>query len=167
MRIVGIMAVHGRREITLATLRMLQERQTMALSHILIMGGPEERDYAAEVGCDFLEVPNQPLGRKYQAGLFWSRVYDPDAIVILQSDTWLNPYYVERAALIVRQQPDRWFGMYRWNPCKVARNQPLMIRRHVQYSAEYRQDPVGAGRVFPRTLSPVLRLNFRICAIDT
>jgi len=150
MRVVGIMAAHQRPEITFETLVMLRERQTHPFAEIIVMGGPSEKACVMRAGCEFLQVPNRPLGRKYQCGLFWSRMYDPDAVMVLGSDTWLSP---EWTAAVVRHMAHGadCCGKLDWHTCRAQPDQPVEIL-HVGYDPVLRNEPVGGGRTYSRRL---------------
>jgi len=150
MNIVGIMAAHQRPEITRETLRLLKERQALPFHEIIVMGGPEEQAVAQSAGCEFLRVPNEPLGRKYQCGLFWSRIYNPDAVTVLGSDAWLSPEWLKESSRLLREGAEC-VGSLDWHTCCVKPGRPVEILHH-QYHPEARKDFAGGGRTYAASL---------------
>jgi len=149
MKIVGIMAIHKRPGITRETLKMLKERQTLPFHQIIVMGeSPEEEACATETGCDFLKVQNDPLGRKYQAEVFWSMTYNPDALVVLGSDTWLSPGWLETGAREIEKGAEL-VGKADWYSLKAYAGETVEII-HRGYPEGHRRDPVGGGRMISR-----------------
>ncbi len=57
----------------------------------LIVADDENLEIAAEYGCDTLEAPNSPLGRKCNLGLHHAAQQGADYIVWIGSDDWIHP----------------------------------------------------------------------------
>jgi glycosyltransferase involved in cell wall biosynthesis len=58
---------------------------------MLIAADDENLDIAAEYGCDTVEAPNLPLGRKCNIGLHHAARTGVDYIVWVGSDDWIHP----------------------------------------------------------------------------
>ena len=56
--------------------------------HVIAAGSeePEQEAMAREAGAEYLNVPNRPLGRKFNATLQAARTHQPDAVLIMGSD---------------------------------------------------------------------------------
>lgn len=148
MKVVGVMATHQRPKITTATLQMLG-KQTLPFHQIVVAGDSAvDKKCVESVGCDYITVPNFPLGRKYQCALAWAKTYDPDAVVILGSDTWLSTKWVEVCADIMATGIEL-VGRADWHTLKVAPGeQPELYHRKYRT----RVDPVGGGRMIASAL---------------
>lgn len=53
--------------------------------------GAESKELAESCGWDYVEAPNRPLGKKWNSGMLAvKKKHDPDGVVIVGSDDWLN-----------------------------------------------------------------------------
>jgi hypothetical protein len=96
MKVVAVLAIHRREEITRLTLERLK-RQTVDLE-IAVAGDSEiEVELAREAGVHYVEHPNLPLAAKYQAAVNLARTLSPDAIVTTGSDSWISDNWCEVA----------------------------------------------------------------------
>lgn len=146
-KVVCVMAIHQRREVTLETLRLLK-LQTI-VPHIVAVGDSEyERDIVRQVkGVTWVHHANQPLSDKYQAGVNRARQFDPDAIMIGGSDTWVSTKWIEAYWPYLRE-----YGMVGQSKVLV-----ILIRRGSLQMMEWsyleeRNDPLGAGRLISRAV---------------
>jgi len=144
-KVVCVMAIHQRREVTLETLRLLK-LQTIA-PHIVAVGDSEyERDIVRQVeGVTWVQHANQPLSDKYQAGVTRARQFDPDAIMIGGSDTWLSPAWIE--AYLPYLNEYGMVGQSRVSVVLIERGSLQMLE--LSYT-ERRKDPMGVGRLISR-----------------
>lgn len=149
MKILGVMATHQRPGITKATLNMLKNNQTLPFHEIVVAGDSDvDRKCVEAAECEFVMVPNYPLGRKYQCALAWAKTFDPDMVVILGSDTWLSNGWVEECAKHINSGYDC-VGKIDWHTLKINPGKPVELY-HRQYI--YRPDPVGGGRALSATM---------------
>ena len=115
---------------------------------------------AQEYGLTYVRTENRPLGAKHNAALALARAMDPDAVVILPSDDFINPAYVEAvrasdapyifpASIGIYDQPTGRACLMRWN-----RGDTLLY---------------GAGRVVSRSVLqavPLLWNPIRLKGLD-
>ena len=148
MKIICVMAVYKRPEITLATIELLK-KQTYPLDRIIIVGSCDLDRTVAEKACvEYLHHKNMPLGDKWQHGIAYARKYEPDAILINGSDSWLTTNWCEKTKPFI----DKGFhlvGKTKWYSCRVDPNKKLFI---VHRAYKSRKDPVGAGRLFSKEI---------------
>ena len=159
--VVVVMAVHGRDELTLATVKRLQ-RQSLRPFKVIVIGDLSY-DVARELD-GFISYKNKPLGEKWQMGVDIARLFDPDAICILGSDDWLTDEYLATSMALIRDGCDvaccKVFYMYEIE--EMAGHRPLY--RWGGYSPKLDHDrvdePIGAGRVFSGSV--LRRLGWRL-----
>lgn len=65
--------------------------------------GQASRQVAESSGFSYVEVPNKPLGAKWNAGLSAMRGDDPDAVVIVGSDDILDTRYFDRLVELLEE----------------------------------------------------------------
>ena len=108
------------------------------------MGSHIEKQIAIENDLIYVDHANNPLGRKWQAGLNRAREEGADAVLICGSDDLIPVGYVE--FLKSWCPADTVWGSYRWNVYNTILNK--MVR------CEYRMraDPIGAGRIIPKSV---------------
>ena len=150
MKIVLVTCVWQRHVITAAFWRFVAHLRTWWEPHELhvIAAGseePEQEEMAREAGVEYLNVPNRPLGRKFNATLQAARCHEPDAVLIMGSDDvfceriaqaylpfFTETPYVGLEDFYFYHTVDGWFGY--WGGYKMARR---------------RGEPAGGGRVLP------------------
>lgn len=150
MKIVLVTCVWQRPVITAAFWAFVAHLRTWWEPHELhvIAAGSEEPDQetmAREAGAEYLNVPNRPLGRKFNATLQAARPYQPDAVLIMGSDDvfceriaraylpfFIETPYVGLEDFYFYHTKDRRFGY--WGGYETARR---------------KGEPAGGGRVVP------------------
>lgn len=143
MDIICVMATYKRPGITKRTIELLQQ-QTYPLSKIVLIGSERlDGEIALRTGCDFVLHKNLPLSNKWQYGMDYARQFEPDAILINGSDSWLSVNWCE----ISKRYIEEGFyltGRNKFNTCQINSNQPLEI---ISRTYTTRKDPIGAGRL--------------------
>jgi glycosyltransferase involved in cell wall biosynthesis len=157
-KIVAVIAIHGREQITLKTVLRLKQ-QTYPLTHVVLIGDtPKEQKLAEITGSIFVRYPNQPLGAKWQAGMDFARQLDPDVILILGSDDWLSDNWCAR----MMQEIDAGYdlvGKQQIFFLHVGPEGKKLIRWDGYKDNKEREgEPIGAGRLISRKLLD--RLNW-------
>jgi hypothetical protein len=142
MRILCVMPIFGRPEITTETIGMLQ-KQHLAFDKIIVVGSSlADAAVAADTGCAYLNMPNHPLSNKVQAGVNLARSYEPDAILLTGSDSWLTLDYVAKCANQLSRGVQL-VGKRQINVASLYCKEPLKL---LSCAYTVRADPIGAGR---------------------
>ena len=147
MKVLCVMAAHRRPEITFETIEMLKNIQTLAPMQVLVVGDSEvEEAIADRTNSLYQSSKNQPLGRKWQAGISAARQRAPDAILILGSDTWLSKKWIELCAEQLEKGYDV-VGKNRWYTCHAMPEEQVEIIQRGYVTLQAREHPVGGGRL--------------------
>jgi len=93
MKTIAVIPVHGRLSILQHTIRRLY--QVNKVNHVICVGGEEEKETCIRSGAEFVEHPNEPLGRKWNAGFRTARAHSPDAVLYLGSTNWLSQNWTD------------------------------------------------------------------------
>ena len=157
MKLAFLTAAWRRRALTDLTLRRfarMRERSGHLADIELVCAGSERgesRTAAERHGWHYVEYPNSPLGRKWNAALASAKALDPDAVVIVGTDDWITDTLVpEYVRSLEAGAPFIGFvDLY------VMRSRDLKaIRwkgyRHVSHTTHRAAEPVGCGRCLDR-----------------
>jgi hypothetical protein len=158
--VVFVVPAHGRHSIAmvcLAVLRLTCDDLTDATA--VVVADDENLETAAALGFETVEMPNRPLGAKWNAGFVRAAELGADLLVPLGSDDWIDPE-------LVRAQLDQDGEQRCSRLASVVREDGAMLARlRIPYDG-------GDGvRMMPRALLD--RVGFRPCddgasrAIDT
>lgn len=118
MRLVAVMPVYGRPELTRLILRqwhyqMLRLRSRMDV-RLVVVGSEGPRSAALVAGysdtMSYVEAPNDPLNRKWNVGLGVARFLEPDAVLTVGSDDLVSDSLLLAYADKVRAGVD-YFGL--------------------------------------------------------
>lgn len=160
MSVVFVVPAHGRFHIAATCLAVLRLTcDDLGDATAVVVADDENLDVAAMLGFETVEMPNQPLGAKWNAGYARAAELGADILIPLGSDDFIHPDLV-RAQLAAdgEQRCTRASTVVREDGQKMA-------RLHIPYDG-------GDGvRMMPRAL--LERVNFRPCddgatrAIDT
>jgi hypothetical protein len=140
------MPIYNRQSITLQTIHWLKV-QTLPLYKIIVVGSNEiDRQTANLADVKFVYCENTPLSNKVQCGVDYARRYEPDAILMEGSDTWLTANWCAVGAEYLRDGADL-VGRTQGFTCRVNENEELLV---VSSRYRVRTDPFGAGRLVSR-----------------
>lgn len=93
MKVIVPIPVYGRLPLLKLTIKRLYEKNKVS-KVILIGHEPEAMRLASETGCDFINMPNDPLGAKWNAGFRAAQDYDHDAVLFAGSSDWISDDYL-------------------------------------------------------------------------
>jgi len=145
LKIICIMAAHGRKEITTKTIERLK-RQKCELDDIVLVGDSIiEKRIAKNTNCKYVRHDNMPLSNKWQSGVDYARKLNPDAIVICGSDSWYTSNWVKRCSKYIDKGFDL-VGTTFFHTCKAYPKEMLRIVQR-RYVGKRALEPVGSGRV--------------------
>jgi hypothetical protein len=142
------MAIYQRPLITMKTIELLKQ-QTHPLFKIVLVGSTNlDKTTAIKTGVDFLQYENKPLSNKWQAGIEYARQFDPDAILINGSDSWLSTNWCSVTKKYIEKGFDM-VGKTQFYSCRLDPGQTIMV---ISKEYKYRKDPVGAGRLISKKI---------------
>lgn len=93
MKIVAVIACHGRLPLLKYTIERLLKKNKV--SHVVCVGGIDERKTCEDAGAVFVLHENRPLGRKWNAGFVKARELKPDALLFVGSSDWLSDNWLD------------------------------------------------------------------------
>lgn len=147
MFIIVIMPIHfeneSRKDLTRLFLDRLK-RQTMKVHPLLVGSTREEKAFAQEMDCFYIHQENIPLCKKFQKGVYEARKFNPDVIMVLDSDTWISDNYCEVALRNLQERQIDGTGMSHFYVLDLDRW--VVIQQIYQESKVY--EPTGTGRMF-------------------
>lgn len=147
MNIVCVMPIYKRQPITIKTLELLKQ-QSLPIRIVTVGSTNIDKDSASKAGVEYLQHPNRPLSNKWQAGIYYARKYDPDAIMICGSDAWLTTNWCEVAHKYILDGFDM-VGKRDFYTSYVVPGQKLAI---IGRTYKTRKDPVGSGRLISKNI---------------
>jgi len=151
------MPIYQRPNITLATIDLLK-KQTQPLYKIITIGSCKlDKLTAKKAGVEYLNYRNAPLSNKWQFGVTHAKKYNPDAILINGSDSWLTTNWCEKMGKFIRDGYHL-VGKTTWCQCRINPGKPLLILQRFQ--SMHREDPIGAGRLFSKSILDAM--NWRL-----
>jgi len=142
-KVVAVIPIHQRSQMAIETVRMLRH-QTVSVTPILVGDSEVEANIAKEVGCEYIQHPNHPLARKWQAGVQRAGDLNPDAVLILGSDTWFTPTWCE---IGLRKMQEGYHVVGRSNFYIMHLMQDKVEIIHRGYKGVRAKRPAGIGRM--------------------
>lgn len=159
MFVIIIMPIHfeneARKVLTRLSLERLR-RQTITVHPLFVGSTREEKAFAQEMECFYIHQENIPLCKKFQKGVYEARKFNPDAIMMLDSDTWISDKYCEIALRNLQERQIDVIGKGCFQILNVD-NWVIATQFYQQFNM---YEPTGTGRIFlARSLD---RLNWRL-----
>lgn len=159
MFIIVIIPIHfeneTRKVLTRLSLKRLKQ-QTMKVHPLLVGSTREEKAFAQEMNYFYIHQENIPLCKKFQKGVYEARKFNPDAIMMLDSDTWISDNYCEIALKNLQERQIDVIGKSCFQILNVD-NWVIATQFYQQFNV---YEPTGTGRIFlARSLD---RLNWRL-----
>lgn len=158
---VGVVLPAWQRHALLPAVVTTLREQTVPPARIVVVGSqdPAMRLLAAALDCAYVDAPNRPLGRKWNAGFAACR--DLDAVLVSGSDNLLGPRWIETCLEHLRAPGVVMVGSADLFVLDLG---PLRLVHFLGYDPRVRTDPIGAGRLLgTAALRP---LEFAYCPDD-
>lgn len=100
--IVAVIPVKGRLPLLGHTIRRLYEKN--GVHTVICVGeGPADRNECEHFGAEWVEFPNKPLGKKWNAGFLKAKEYNPDACLFVGSSDWISDNWIEYTSGYLRE----------------------------------------------------------------
>jgi len=151
MKVACVIPCHERLQISIETINLLKDKQSLKPTVIVVGWSHVEEKIAKATNSLFVKCVNVPLGNKWQMGIEAARDLDVDAVLILGSDTWLTPDWIKFCASKIKDGADL-VGKIRWYSCNLKVQQSIEIIHcgyHTSPAADY---PVGGGRMISKRI---------------
>jgi len=162
MKAVILITMWKRPEVTSYVFRHYQKMQAELAADmeliLLAVGseGTRSRKVAEMNGFNYLEFPNSPLNTKYNAGVAWTKVYDPDMMFFVDSDAVITKEYFK--AMLVPDKSNTVLGLLDYYFLNLYEEK---LGYWAGYPKGFRYgDVCGPGRCFSREV--LKRINWEI-----
>ena len=133
-KVICFIPVYQRHHILKKTINSVK-RQTHKTDILCVVSNEADETFCQSMGVKTVFVENRPLGRKFQMGLEFCKIFYPDKVLLLGSDDFLMEDYVEK--------------MVNYEGDLIGRNQWYLYgtAEKTLYSTTYERT-IGAGRIF-------------------
>lgn len=92
--VIAVIPVFGRGPLVKYTIERLYKknrvRKVICIGHL-----PEDRKICEEVGAEWVQHSNKPLGQKWNAGFLAAKKYNPKACLFVGSSDWLSDNWLD------------------------------------------------------------------------
>jgi len=96
MKIIATIPVFGRAELVRWTIERLYNVNNCF--HVICSGHePILKAVCEASGAEWVEMPNKPLGNKWNAAIKAAQKYNPDAVLFVGSSDWLSSNWLEKS----------------------------------------------------------------------
>lgn len=111
---------------------------------------PAAKLLADDLGVEWVEHPNSPLGAKWNAGFYACKRHNPDAVLYAGSSDWVLPIYISNAVRLIEEQGFEIVGSYGCRFVDVAKTIRSALWKG--YDPLVRNETIGIGRVLSKSL---------------
>lgn len=95
MKVVAVIPVKGRLPLIKYTIQRLY-RKNGVYKVICIGDSFDEQLVCTYEGAEFIKHPNEPLGKKWNAGFAAAKKHEPDAVLFVGSSDWISDNWIEK-----------------------------------------------------------------------
>jgi hypothetical protein len=143
-----LIAMHRRHEVMKINLQLLSKQDCEI---VVVVSDFIDSNFVRSLNLSNVYVtewPNQPLGAKWQHGVDYARTFDPDMLIILGSDDFLNADYIKNASRLIKKYD--FIGLTQWwiKDLSTPRGRQETIK--IRYNPQYFYCPIGGGRIYSR-----------------
>ena len=150
MKVVACMPVYGRRRVLSRTLTRLYQKNK--IDKVICVGkGEKDKMIVERFGGEWVEAENNPLGHKWNEAFAAAEKYNPDAVLYIGSDDWLQDDWFEVMEPYLKDYD--MVGTPDFTMCDIRKG-----AYRVAYCGGYpsgsqrRGEPVGGGRLLSNKL---------------
>jgi len=158
MNICALVPTWRRRKITIETIRQILDQTTPPDKIIVVGSCYEDRMVSNITGVGYLEVPNEPLGAKVQAGIEYCRRFNPDGLLLCGSDDWLSSNWIEVLSPYLED-----YDLVGCNTLYImhcSKRHPFQIGRCSYEGTKREREPMGPGRFLSRRILD--KINWKV-----
>ncbi len=172
--VLVIIAFLGRHDVLRFIVSDMCEKTTLRLGVVLACSTPEDEQFASEMQAAYPQVgyvrcANKPLGRKWQHAVEHARLLNPAALMIVGSDDYVTPGFIENNFRILADQsflrpalagPRTWYMV---SVEKKVEPEHWKVWR-VSYKNAAHHILLGAGRMYSREILD--RIDWKLFDIE-
>ena len=148
-KIIAIIPVYGRTKLLPFTISRLYTKNK--LFKVICCGNLKEDKLVCEsAGALWVEIPNRPLGRKWNAGFKLAETFDPDAILFVGSSDWISIDWIPRAYKYIENENYGMVGKNDFSMVDIKTNGNIKYNHWYGYQSDRSLEPIGIGRLVSR-----------------
>lgn len=120
------------------------------ITPIMVGHEPAAKLLADDLGVEWVEHPNSPLGAKWNAGFYACKRHNPDAVLYAGSSDWVHPNYIQLATDLIQDNGDDIVGSFDCTFVDVAKE--IRVAHWPGYDRKVRNETIGIGRLLSKWL---------------
>lgn len=168
--VIIIIAFTGRYHVLEENIKLLRKQNNIHYSCgiVLVGSSDEDMEFSNNISVNehvyYCQCSNNPIGLKWQTGVYYSRLFNPKSIMILGSDDILSVNYIDKFYSLINRYD--FIGIMKWY---IINNDDINL-----YKLEYTNNvdiPLGSGRMYSRNILDKCDWNifeiFRNCGLDS
>jgi len=141
-RVVCLIAVYGRTEIVKLNVAILKA-QTIKVDIVLIVSTTRDEQIAKSLGVNYVWSINSPLGKKFQNGMEYCRIFNPKCVIINGSDDLFSLNYCNYIVNVLKNYNSDLVGVNLW----------YLYHKGTYYQTSYKTNRfIGCGRGISRRI---------------
>lgn len=148
-RVVAAMPVHGRLPLLEHTIKRLYQKN--GCYKVVCAGdNPEEKRLCQSLGAVWVQMPNKPLGKKWNAAFLKARDFAPDAVLYVGSSDWLSENWIEKTKPYVER-----YGITGVPGCHfvdIPKKGEIRAVYWAGYTGDRASESIGIGRMLSAKL---------------
>ena len=151
--IVAVIPVYGREPLLKYTIRRLYEKNK--INHVIVIGeSKSEENVAFNEGAIFLKHKNNPLGKKWNAGVMFTKKFNPDALIFVGSSDWISDDWIETAYLEITKNVG-YVGKQGFDMMDITNSTKLYCKWY-GYVCDRKNETIGIGRLLTKQLLEIV-----------
>lgn len=152
MKTVAVIPVKGRLPLLKYTIQRLYRKN--GVDKVICVGDTAEEKLCCEYnGAEFVQHPNEPLGKKWNKGFLAAKRHDPDAVLFVGSSDWISDNWIPFMAPFIMEQGIDLIGKPDFYMLDISAAKGLRFCHWEGYGKGPRQqEPIGIGRILSKRI---------------
>lgn len=152
VKVVAVVPVYGREPLLKYTIRRLIQKNKVDI--VIVIGESiSEKIIALKEGAIFIQHPNKPLGRKWNAGYSFIKRFNPETALFVGSSDWISDDWLETAYNAIKQDENIGYVGKKGFDMVDFRNKQVRYCKWFGYVDKIRaEETIGIGRLLSKNL---------------
>lgn len=157
MKVVAVIPVKGRLPLLKYTIRRLYKKN--GVRKVICVGDSiDEKMTCEQEGAEFIKHPNNPLGKKWNAGFLSAKKYQPDACLFVGSSDWISDNWLKVCEPFIMEKKVDLIGKPDFYLLDIGYTFRF-CHWHGYGKGVRENEPIGIGRVISRRM--LERMNWQ------